>query len=68
MLAAVSSDKDVYEMGLTGKSIVFWIGTLLFSARLMEGKSPNTGALLTNFQGKYSVNLASSLSLRQSSS
>ena len=55
-------------MGLTGKSIVFWIGTLLFSARLMEGQYPNTGALLTNFQGKYSVNLASSLSLRQSSS
>ncbi len=58
VLAAVSSDKDVYEMGLTGKSIVFWNGTLLFSARLMEGKYPNTGALLTNFQGKYSVNLA----------
>ena len=58
VLAAVSSDKDVYEMGLTGKSIVFWNGTLLFSARLMDGKYPNTGALLTNFQGKYSVNLA----------
>lgn len=58
VLAAVSRDSDVYEMGLTGKNIVFWNGTLLFSARLMEGKYPNTGALLTNFQGKYSVNLA----------
>lgn len=59
VLAAVSRDSDVYEMGLAGKSIVFWNGTLLFSARLMEGKYPNTGALLENFQSKYSVNLAS---------
>lgn len=58
VLAAVSQDSDVYEMGLTGKSIVFWNGTLLFSARLMEGKYPNTKLLLEQFQGRYSVSLS----------
>lgn len=57
-LAAISKDTDVYEMGITGKTIVFWSGTLLFSARLMEGKYPNTRPFLEKFQGKYSVNLA----------
>lgn len=58
VLAAISRDSDVYEMGLTGKSIVFWSGTLLFSARLMEGKYPNTKMLLERFQSKYSVSLS----------
>lgn len=57
-LAAISRDSDVYEMGLAGKSIVFWDGALLFSARLMEGKYPDTGPFLERFQAKYSVNLA----------
>lgn len=58
VLAALSKDSDVYEMGLAGKSVVFWNGTLLFSARLMEGSYPNTGLFLSNFQAKYSVNLS----------
>lgn len=58
VLAAISKDSDVYEMGITGKSLVFWSGTLLFSARLMEGKYPDTSLFLEKFQGKYSVNLA----------
>lgn len=41
VLASLSNDSDVYEMGVTGKSLVFWSGTLLFSARLVEGKFPN---------------------------
>ena len=57
-LAAISRDSDVYEMGLAGKSIVFWNGELLFSARLMEGKYPNTKILFDSFQAKYSVNLS----------
>ena len=36
VLASLSNDSDVYEMGVTGKSLVFWSGTLLFSARLVE--------------------------------
>lgn len=58
VLAALSKDSDVYEMGLAGKSVVFWNGTLLFCARLMEGSYPNTGLFLNNFQAKYSVNLS----------
>lgn len=58
VLAAISKDSDVYEMGIAGKSIVFWNGTLLFSARLMEGKYPDTSPFLEKFQGKYSVNLS----------
>lgn len=58
VLAAISRDSDVYEMGLAGKSVVFWNGTLLFSARLMAGNYPNTRMLLEKFQSKYSVSLA----------
>lgn len=38
MLASISRDTDVYELGITGKTAVFWDGTLLFSARVMEGQ------------------------------
>ena len=58
VLAALSKDSDVYEMGLAGKSIVFWNGALLFSARLMEGAYPNTGVFFDKFQARYSVNVA----------
>lgn len=58
VLAAISRDSDVYEMGLAGKSIVFWSGTLLFCARLMEGNYPNTGPVFEKFQARYSVNLS----------
>ena len=58
VLAALSKDSDVYEMGLAGKSVVFWNGTMLFSARLMEGSYPNTGVFFDKFQAKYTVNLA----------
>lgn len=56
-LAAISRDSDVYEMGLAGKSLVFWNGTLLFSARLVEGHYPDTADILLRFQGTYSVHL-----------
>lgn len=42
MLASISRDSDVYEMGLTGSGVVFWDGTLLFSARLMNSGYPDT--------------------------
>lgn len=57
ILASISKDSDVYEMGLTGKSLVFWSGTLLFSARLVEGQFPNVGDFFKRFQCEYSVHL-----------
>ena len=56
-LASISKDSDVYEMGLTGKSLVFWNGTLLFSARLVEGKFPNTSGVFEQFKCQYSIHL-----------
>lgn len=56
-LASISKDSDVYEMGLTGKSLVFWNGTLLFSARLAEGKFPNTSGVFEQFKCQYSIHL-----------
>lgn len=56
-LASISKDSDVYEMGLAGKSLVFWSGTLLFSARLAEGRFPEVGAFFQNFACEYSVHL-----------
>lgn len=56
-LASISSDSDVYEMGLAGKNLVFWNGTLLFSARLVEGNYPDTGSILNRFESKYSVHV-----------
>ena len=55
VLAALSQDSDVYEMGLAGKNVVFWNGTMLFSARLVEGAFPDVSAVLKRFQGRYSV-------------
>ena len=53
VLASLSNDSDVYEMGVTGKSLVFWSGTLLFSARLVEGKFPNTSGIFEQFKCQY---------------
>lgn len=60
VLASISKDSDVYEMGLTGKSLVFWNGTLLFSARLVDGKFPDTTGVFRQFRCQYSAHLDSS--------
>ena len=51
ILAAISLDSDVYQMGLAGAgtSVVFWNGTTLFSARLMAGQFPDTAGILRRF-------------------
>jgi len=54
-LAALSRDTDVFELGVTGpgktgKRAVFYDGTLLFSARLIEGDFLDTGAVLSSFK------------------
>lgn len=57
ILASISTDSDVYEMGLAGKSLVFWSGTLLFSARLVEGRYPDTERVFNQFRGQFSIHL-----------
>ena len=56
-LASISKDSDVYEMGVTGKSLVFWSGTLLFSARLVDGRFPDTTGIFNQFKCQYSARL-----------
>ena len=60
VLAAISKDSDVYEMGLAGKSLVFWSGTLLFSARLVEGRFPDTNGVFKQFHSQFSAHLNTS--------
>ncbi|RAZ08367.1 hypothetical protein DK853_53125, partial [Klebsiella oxytoca] len=48
----------MYEMGLAGKSVVFWDGTLLFTARLREGRYPDTALLMERFNPRYSVSVS----------
>ena len=50
MLASLASDGDVYELGVTGsgskaQKVVFTDGTMLFSARVVEGSYPNIDAI-----------------------
>jgi hypothetical protein len=52
ILARISGDKDVFELGIAGagengKTAVFFDGTTLFSARLGEGEFPDTEAFLS---------------------
>jgi len=49
-LASLAADSDVYALGVTGnngsvKNVVFSDGTMLFSARIVEGGYPNTDAV-----------------------
>ena len=60
VLASISKDSDVYEMGLAGKSLVFWSGTLLFSARLVEGRFPDTNGVFKQFHSQFSAHLNTS--------
>ena len=52
LLAAISADSDVFDMGITGdggKSVVFDDGMLLFSARLIVGDFPEITTLFDGF-------------------
>lgn len=55
MLASMSQDTDVYQMGITGKSVVFWDGTLLFSARIMEGTFVDANTMFSAIAPLYTV-------------
>lgn len=56
LLASISQDSDVYELGVTGnngaiKNVVLFDGTLLFSARLMDGKFMDSDKMFDSFNG-----------------
>lgn len=55
LLASMSEDTDVYQMGITGKSVVFWDGALLFSARVMEGKFVDANTMFSSIPPLYTV-------------
>ena len=55
MLASMSLDTDIYQMGITGKSVVFWDGTLLFSARTMEGNFLDADTMFSAISPCYTV-------------
>jgi len=61
-LASLSKDADVYELGVTGpgpkgKQAVFFDGTLLFAARLVEGDFLDADALLNSFKPAATVTI-----------
>lgn len=55
LLASMSLDTDVYQMGITGKSVVFWDGALLFSARIMEGRFLDANTMFSALSPCYTV-------------
>ena len=61
ILAQLSQDSDVYELGVTGsgtaKTLVCCDGTLTFSARLAEGTAMDTERLFGSFVPETLVNM-----------
>ena len=54
-LARISSDKDVFQVGTTGKNIVFTKKDLFFSARILDGEYINTEALIAKLKNRFTV-------------
>ena len=54
-LAGMCGDEDVFRVGTTGKSIVFFKENFLFSARLMEGGYIDTDSLLKTITNSFTV-------------
>lgn len=57
ILAAISLDSDVYQMGLTREGLAFWNGTTMFCTHLIDGSYPDTDGLLDRIQGAYSASI-----------
>lgn len=57
ILAAISLDSDVYQMGLTREGLAFWNGTMMFCTHLIDGSYPDTDGLLDHIQGAYSASI-----------
>jgi DNA polymerase-3 subunit beta len=58
-LASVASNTDVFELGVSddGKRAVFFDGTLLFAARLIEGSFCDVDGLFSSFNSAVSATL-----------
>ena len=54
-LARISSDKDEFRVGTTGKSIVFMKKDLFFSARILDGKYIDTNKLIARLTNRFTV-------------
>lgn len=54
-LAALCTDEDEFEVGVTGVSMVFMRPGLVFSARLMEGDFADTGRIMNNVRNQFTV-------------
>lgn len=54
-LARISSDKDTFQVGNTGKSIVFTKKDLIFSARILDGEYIDTEALIARLKNRFTV-------------
>lgn len=54
-LARMSTDKDEFRVGSTGKSIVFMKENFMFSARLMDGKYVDSELLMSVVQNQFTV-------------
>ena len=54
-LARISSDKDEFRVGTTGKSIVFMKKDLFFSARILDGEYIDTDKLIARLTNRFTV-------------
>jgi len=56
MLASISTDEDVFEVGEIGNNIVFVRGDMLFTIRkLAAGEFMDTAAVIKNFKPEYTA-------------
>ncbi|MFR0797965.1 MAG: hypothetical protein ACLSHJ_04000 [Oscillospiraceae bacterium] len=54
-LAGMCGNEDVFRVGTTGKSIVFFKENFLFSSRLMDGGYIDTDSLLKTISNRFTV-------------
>lgn len=55
ILARISSDRDEFRVGTTGKSLVFTKKDLFFSARILDGEYIDTETILTKLRNQFTV-------------
>ncbi|MBR0312979.1 MAG: hypothetical protein IJQ98_11385 [Oscillospiraceae bacterium] len=55
VLARISSDKDEYRVGTTGKKIVFSKPNLIYSARIVEEEYVDTDRIISYLQNAFTV-------------
>lgn len=54
-LARISSDRDEFRVGTTGKSLVFTKKDLFFSARILDGEYIDTEAIMAKLRNQFTV-------------